>query len=67
MGIKTPIEPCKMKDFPGAAKRPANCFLENRLLKKQRINQMNNWKKDLEIFLNKFGEDLVKQIQEEGL
>jgi dTDP-4-dehydrorhamnose reductase len=62
LGIKTRVEPCKMKDFKGAAKRPENCILENRLLKKQGIDIMPDWKDDVEIFLNKFGDDLLKNI-----
>ena len=62
LGIKKRVEPCKMKDFKGAAKRPKNCILENRLLKKQGIDIMPDWKDDVEAFLNKFGDDLLKNI-----
>jgi dTDP-4-dehydrorhamnose reductase len=60
LGIKTSIEPCSMKDYKALATRPSNCLLENRLLKKQRINIMRNWKEDLNDFLNKYGEELIK-------
>lgn len=63
LGLKASIEACRMKNFKGAAKRPANCILENRLLKKQAINVMLNWKEDLETFLEKFGEDLIKEAK----
>ena len=61
--IKATVEPCSMKDFPGLAKRPANCLLENRLLRKQGISVMRDWKKDLNSFLEKFGEDLIKEVK----
>jgi hypothetical protein len=39
-----------MKDYEGLAVRPANCLLENRLLKNQGINVMHNWEADLGVF-----------------
>jgi dTDP-4-dehydrorhamnose reductase len=63
LGIKVSIEPCSMKDYKGLAKRPANCLLENRLLKKQRINFMQNWKEGLNGFLEKYGEELIKEAK----
>ena len=65
LGIKSSIEPCKMEDIKGSAKRPANCLLENRLLKKQGINVMQNWKNDLDIFLDKFGKEYIKEAKME--
>ncbi len=61
--IKATIEPCKMKDFPQKAKRPANCVLENRNLKEQGFNIMRDWKEDMEAFLEEFGDELIKQVQ----
>lgn len=61
LGIKTAIQPGRMRDFKGKAKRPANCILENRLLKKQGIDIMRDWKEDLDAFLDKFGETLLKE------
>jgi dTDP-4-dehydrorhamnose reductase len=60
LGIKATVKPSSMKDFKGLAKRPANCLLENRLLKKQGINAMCNWKEDVDTFLEEFGEELIK-------
>ncbi|MBW1767676.1 MAG: dTDP-4-dehydrorhamnose reductase [Deltaproteobacteria bacterium] len=59
--IKTPVEPCKMSDFPQVAKRPANCILENRLLKNMGLNIMPEWKKDIDRYLKKFGKALIKK------
>ncbi len=61
--IKISVEPCTMKDYPQIAKRPANCILENRLLKKQGLNIMPDWKKDIDTFLKAFGEKLIKQAK----
>ena len=64
LGIKTSIQPGKMKDFKGKAKRPANCILENRLLKKQGIDVMPEWKDDLDTFLDKFGDSLLEAYKQ---
>ena len=61
--IKKAIEPCSMDDFPQAAKRPANCILENRLLKNLGLNAMLDWKTDINTYLDRFGSDLVKQAK----
>ena len=63
LDIKTSLEPCSIKDLHGSAKTPGNCLLENRLLKNQGINIMRNWKEDLDIFLDKFGEDLIEETK----
>jgi len=63
LGIKASIEPCSKKDFQAAARRPANCLLENRLLKKQKISVMHDWKEDLSAFLEKFGKELVREAE----
>jgi dTDP-4-dehydrorhamnose reductase len=63
LGIKTPIEPCSIKDLNRPAVRPVNCLLENRLLKKQGVHVMVDWKKDLDAFLDKFGKELIKSAK----
>ena len=59
--IKTSIEPCSLVDLDRPARRPVNCLLENRLLKKQGISVMVDWKEDLDLFLDNFGEQLIKE------
>ncbi len=61
LGIKASIEPCSLEDLDSPAKRPLNCLLENRLAKKQGFNIMVDWKDDLDLFLDRFGEELIKQ------
>jgi dTDP-4-dehydrorhamnose reductase len=63
LNIKASIEPYKIKNLRGEAKRPANCLLENRRLKSRGINIMRNWKKDLDDFLENFGEELIKEAK----
>jgi len=63
LGIKTRIEPCSIKDFPSIAERPVNCLLENRRMKKHAINIMANWKADMKIFLEKHGDELIKEAK----
>ncbi len=63
LGIKASIEPCSLKDLDYPARRPANCLLENRLLKKQGVNVMVDWKEDLNTFLDSFGEELIKEAE----
>ena len=62
--IKTPIKPCSMKEFPQPAKRPKNCILENRLLKKMGLNVMTDWKEDLDQYLDQHGKELLKSARE---
>jgi dTDP-4-dehydrorhamnose reductase len=60
------LTPCLLSEFPRPARRPLNCILENRLLKKQGINIMPDWKEDLGTFLYQHGRELIKQAKEKG-
>lgn len=64
MNLKAVLEPCKLKEFQKKARRPSNCILENRALKKNGLNVMQDWREDLSVFLQRFGEDLIKQAKE---
>ncbi|MFC1863534.1 dTDP-4-dehydrorhamnose reductase [Thermodesulfobacteriota bacterium] len=61
--IKASIEPSRLKDFPKAARRPVNCILENRLMKKMGLNIMPSWKKDIDLFIDQYGKELIKQVK----
>jgi dTDP-4-dehydrorhamnose reductase len=61
--LKISLEAISLNDYKHAAKRPQNCILENRLLKKQGLNVMVDWKEDLDVFLDQFGKDLVKEAR----
>ena len=64
LNLKITLEPCRLEDIHRKAKRPANCILENRVLKKNGLNAMPPWQDDLSLFLDRFGEDLIKQAKE---
>jgi dTDP-4-dehydrorhamnose reductase len=63
--LKITVKPSSLNDHDQPAKRPANCILENRVLKKWGIDLMPDWKSDLKEFLNKHGKGLVKQARSE--
>ncbi len=51
LGLDTPLEPCKVSDFPMVVKRPLYSVLENRCLKTLGLNQMRPWREGLVEFL----------------
>ena len=61
--LKATIEPCRMKDYVQKAKRPVNCILENRLIKKLGLNVMHEWKEDIDLYLDKYGDELIKKAK----
>ena len=61
--IKATVKPISMIKYPQAAKRPVNCILENRLLKKLGLNIMPDWKKSLDTYLDEYGKDLIKRLK----
>jgi dTDP-4-dehydrorhamnose reductase len=63
LGYKASVEPCSVEDLESSTTEPVNCILENRLLKKQGINIMRDWKEDMEAFLDEYGEALVKEAE----
>jgi dTDP-4-dehydrorhamnose reductase len=63
LGIRATVEPCTSNQMSTPARRPHNCILENRLLKKQGLNIMPDWKIDLDSFLEKHGDELIKKAK----
>jgi dTDP-4-dehydrorhamnose reductase len=61
--LQATIKPIGMDKYPQAAKRPANCILENRLLKKLGLNVMRDWEQDLDSYLEQYGNDIKKEIR----
>jgi len=59
--LKAPIEPCSLTALSDGHLLPVNCVLENRLSKKQGVNIMANWEKDLDTFLEQFGDQLIRE------
>ncbi|MBW1723098.1 MAG: dTDP-4-dehydrorhamnose reductase [Deltaproteobacteria bacterium] len=64
LGIKADLEPCSIRDFDLPAARPINCILENRRAKKQGLNIMKDWREDLDLFLEAFGDELIRKARE---
>jgi len=65
LNLEASFEPCGLKDYPQAAKRPANCILENTRMKEMGLNVMPEWKKDVDRYLDQYGEALIKQANTE--
>ena len=51
LALRTPLEACKVSDFPMTVRRPTYSVLENRNLKSAGINNMQPWRAGLEAFL----------------
>jgi dTDP-4-dehydrorhamnose reductase len=51
LGLKTPLYPASVKDFPLVVKRPFYSVLQNKNLEKLGMNQMPHWKDALVQFL----------------
>lgn len=60
LNVKASLEACSTDEYPQKAKRPQNCILENRSLKKQGFSVMADWKEDVDTFLAQYGEELIK-------
>lgn len=52
--LKTPLEPCSVKEYSSPVKRPHYSVLENQNLKKINLNLMGHWEKSLLTFLKDF-------------
>ena len=63
LGVKANLKARKTSEEAGRGVRPLNGILENRLLKKQGINIMPEWKKDLDLFLDQHGDELIKEAK----
>jgi len=61
--IKRTVVPLSLKEITEGARRPSNCILENRLLKKLNIALMPEWEKDLDTYLEAYGKEYVKQAK----
>ena len=63
LGLPAPVEPCRMEDLKNPAARPGNCIMENRLLKRQGICVMREWKRELGAFLRKHGKTMIEEAE----
>ena len=67
MEITIPVLSCSSEKYPTPAIRPLNSILENRQLKIEGLNIMPNWQKDLDIFIDTYGEMLLKGEEESNV
>lgn len=61
--LRTTLKPVSIKAQHSGAKRPVNCILENRLLKKTGLSIMPEWQDDLDLYLDQYGKDIVKEAK----
>jgi dTDP-4-dehydrorhamnose reductase len=61
MNVPHDINPCRTDEYPTPALRPGNSILENQRLKAEGLNVMKHWQEDLDEFIEKFGEKLVRE------
>ncbi|CAK8711649.1 dTDP-4-dehydrorhamnose reductase [Candidatus Electrothrix laxa] len=62
MGVAFSLEPCATAEYPTPAHRPANSILENRSLKEQNINFMQDWQQDIDAFIALYRDELITQF-----
>ena len=63
MGVPHLFVPCSTEEYPTPAKRPMNSILENQRLKESGLNLMQDWKSDLDEFVVRFKDRLIKQTK----
>ena len=63
MEIPCALVPCTTRDYPTPAKRPANSILENRRLKDEGLNIMQDWRVDLTQFVKTFKDHLLREVK----
>ena len=61
MGVAHNLSPCTTADYPTPAHRPTNSILENGRLKAEGICLMVPWERDLERFVERHREHLLRE------
>ncbi len=64
MAVAYNITPCTTEEYPTPAKRPANSILANTILDEANLSTFNHWKQDIDIFVERFREDLMQEALE---
>lgn len=62
--LKATFKPISIKGHYSGARRPGNSILENRLLKKAGLSIMPDWKEDLDIYLDQYAKDIIKDAKQ---
>lgn len=63
MDVPYKIRPCTTAEYPTLAHRPANSILENRVLKDAKISAFTDWKADINIFVDRYREQLLTEAR----
>ena len=64
MKVPFSLEPCSTEEYPTPAHRPANSILENRILKEQGLNVMQDWQEDVDDFVGMYQKELLAQYDQ---
>lgn len=62
MNIPHNLVPCSTQEYPTDASRPVNSILENKRFHDMEFNDFNNWQEDLRVFIDRHGDDLLKEL-----
>lgn len=62
INIKHNLVPCTTAEYPTDAKRPTNSILDNQRLRSFGIDGFDSWKRDLQKFVTRHGDELLKAI-----
>jgi len=63
MNVRHHLVPCTTAEYPTPATRPANSILENSRLAAEEINVMKNWKEDIDEFVAKHHDHLIREAK----
>ncbi|MEA1968583.1 MAG: dTDP-4-dehydrorhamnose reductase [Thermodesulfobacteriota bacterium] len=63
MGVKHCVVPCTTEEFPTPALRPGNSILENRRLKREKINSMTGWRHGVDQFVSRYRQELLEEYR----
>ncbi|MEN8189073.1 MAG: dTDP-4-dehydrorhamnose reductase [Thermodesulfobacteriota bacterium] len=63
MEVPHNLAPCTTADYPTPAPRPNNSILENGLLKREGLMVMQDWKKDIDVFVGRYRDTLLQEAQ----
>jgi len=63
MNIPHELTPCSTREYPTPARRPANSILANEMLHQNDLNRMNDWKQDIDSFVDRYRPDLMAEAE----